>query len=179
MLSKIGPEITFEIWQVKYVLLLGLPFSWKIFYFSSVAFAIASSVYSIKCPAIVRYYTGYPDFQQQGKGGREITAAFKAAVTQLSKVREEENVKEFISEFLELFSKTDSKSTPVVVRDANPWEVDIRSDQMAAGFWYVRDLSDKNFPLYRFMATVMYGLGSALLIILLAQNFIYVWRLTF
>ena len=60
----------------KQMLTLSLPFSWQMFYFSSVAFAIATFIYTWKCPRIVRDYDRLSDFTEEGKGSRQILAEY-------------------------------------------------------------------------------------------------------
>ena len=68
LLIKVGPEIQIPIGKSVVTFNLDLPFSWKMFYFASVAFAVASFIYSVWCPEFVRRYSTFSDYTDDGKG---------------------------------------------------------------------------------------------------------------
>ncbi len=45
-----------------------LPFRWTLFYFMSVAFALAQVMYLLQCPKFIKNYTNFADYQLQHRG---------------------------------------------------------------------------------------------------------------
>jgi len=72
VLSQVGDQHSITIFGATFLLTLGLPFSWKIFFYASIAFSLASLLYSIFCPSIIKNYERFSDFQDEGKGERQI-----------------------------------------------------------------------------------------------------------
>lgn len=73
-LSKINfpIEVNIELLSIDFVLNITLPFSWKLFYFSAVFFALGTFLYSIFCPHIVKYYADFDDFIKQEQSGIKL-----------------------------------------------------------------------------------------------------------
>ena len=46
---------------------LVLPFSWKLFYLGALCCTAARSLFAFKCPALIREFPSFADFQQQGR----------------------------------------------------------------------------------------------------------------
>ena len=67
-----GKEITFT---------LSLPFSWKLFFVSSVLFSTAGLLYELFCPEIVRNYKKYSDLVDSGKGTNYLIQSFESIVS--------------------------------------------------------------------------------------------------
>ena len=51
------------------VLSLTLPFSWKLFYFSSVSISVAGLIYSFRCPEIIRKFKSFGQYMSEVGGG--------------------------------------------------------------------------------------------------------------
>jgi hypothetical protein len=166
-MAKTGTEIHIPLWKTTFVITLGLPFSWKIFYFSSVAFALASFVYSTWCPAINRDYRSFAEFHAEGKGSRQIV--LELFVSNGSLAGDDVQLRK---EFLKQFDVTKK------ARDHNDglYEIGIPDWKQPDAFWWVRGHSDYARPFARSICAVFYGIGFLLLFVVVAQNFMYVWR---
>ncbi len=66
-LSQFGTDFSIE---------LALPFSWIAFYLAACSFSIATAIYSIFCPPIVRDYRGFADFVEEGRNVGFLHEAF-------------------------------------------------------------------------------------------------------
>ncbi len=66
-LSKIENTLDFYIYGQYLEIFFELPFSWIVFYFSAVAFSIASLIYQKYCPLMVREYNDYDDYKRTGR----------------------------------------------------------------------------------------------------------------
>lgn len=72
ILSQVKSPLDIELFGQIHSLSLELPFSWILFYFSSTAFAIATLIYSIFCPDIIRKFPYFSSFYQLGNGVRAL-----------------------------------------------------------------------------------------------------------
>ncbi len=61
------PEVhTFKIFEANITVHFGLPFSWIIFYFMALFFAIGQFIYTVKCPEILKNYENFYDYEKSG-----------------------------------------------------------------------------------------------------------------
>ena len=51
---------------------VALPVDWRFLYLAIIAFSLASLIYWLKCPEIIRAYRGFGDYIREGKGAREV-----------------------------------------------------------------------------------------------------------
>lgn len=185
--SKLGPDVRLSVFGATWVFHLDLPFSWKIFYFAAAAVAIATSIFYLKCPEIVRRYSTYPQFESEGKGPKQIRDYFldflaRRRLDQVSGALVTGYLTEFTMEYsgeaeqAELGKKTieDKGSLLDLVIEATP-----RTMNLTDAFWYVHRVSDSANPLSAIACGFFFLLGFILISIVLVQNFFYVWQLTF
>ena len=166
---------------------LGLPFSWKFFYFSAVAFSLGSLLYSLGCPRIVRNYKGYSEWAEQGRGDRQIVRELFLLIFRPTVSANRQQA------ILEHFADTVSADVPRRNELAFPegtavlgeidlqrlFEVRIPDKDLSTAFWYLRDYADEIRPLARLACALLFGAGFMLLAVVVAQNFTYVWRYAF
>ena len=60
-----------------------------------------------------------------------------------------------------------------------PLPPEIPENKLADAFWFVRGHADRVHVFSRLICSIFYLLGFSLLVILVGQNFLYVWRVTF
>lgn len=70
--SQIESVADITVYGHQFTIHLGLPFSWKIFYFSALAFVIANLIYGWKCYPIIQENSNYADFLNAMKSFRHI-----------------------------------------------------------------------------------------------------------
>lgn len=152
-------EIFGYVWNLE----IGLPFSWKLFFFAALAFSLASLIYSSYCPEIVRDYQSFNEFREQGKGSSQITRALAAAKPDSTT----------ITSFLESYcddAETDLSSSDYLQRAV------IHEGRLADAFWFVQEYSDLSRPALRLSLWFLYSIGFALLLAVLLENIVYVVR---
>ena len=183
ILSHIGDELYLTIFGETFIITMALPFSWKAFFYASVAFSAASLGYAISCPAIVRDCESFSGFVEQGKGATQIIEAFQSYLWPL---RRDWAVNEFLSTFCKVEKDTRKKTVYVdspISSISTMKEKRIRAELAVAeilpekigdAFWYVRDLSDKKGIVARVLCTVLYFVGFTLLAFIFLQNILYV-----
>jgi hypothetical protein len=189
LLANIGPEPVFHLGGIRVT--LGLPFSWKWFYFSAVAFSIASLFYSILCPPIVRDYNSFSDFRAEGRGGLDLVEQLGTnKLDLLSQYRTtsyrrqviESEWYKVILDFIERFSsdpfEIDQFASPEVVRRYLAYDFSLDPDNFADAFWFVRRHAEKKNPVLRLLCGLCYLIGFLFISMILVQNFLYVLRFT-
>lgn len=67
LLSKTNEIIFLTIFNYTFEVNLGLPFSWKMFYFSALFFTIATIIYQTRCPRLIKEYQNFSAYDQEGK----------------------------------------------------------------------------------------------------------------
>lgn len=183
LLIKVGPDVAISAWGSQITLTLQLPFSWKMFFYSSVAFAIASLIYSVRCPAFVRDCDTFSDFTNQGKGSRQVLDAFASLTWERMGKRETIHhileLNEFINDFL-----TDGEESHTRDRKFPACMTRLRTERIDAvrlpdAFWYVWNQLDESRPTYRATCAIFFALGFVLITAVAIQNLIFVIRLTF
>ncbi len=171
VLAKTGSEIWIPIGSPELKLSIGLPFSWTVFYFSSVAFAAGSLVFSVCCPQIIRDYSGTDEFTNEGKGIQQVIHAMSpfrgsGSARDLGRRRE--------------FSKTAFGRT--VGRGESIEDLlEERCDAagLRRGFWWVHKELDNTKAASRLICAAFYFIGFFFLSWLLVQNFLWVCRVVF
>ncbi|ODA36615.1 hypothetical protein A6X21_15900 [Planctopirus hydrillae] len=72
--------LTFDIAGENVSLAIGLPFSWKLFFFSAVSFSVATALFQFKCPKIIQEHDDYAGFVSEGKGKLHLDEYAKEAI---------------------------------------------------------------------------------------------------
>lgn len=67
VLEDVPETITYRVGQKTVDFTLSLPFSWRLFYFSSVLLFLARLIYTVWCPSICKEYDSYEKFTKDGK----------------------------------------------------------------------------------------------------------------
>lgn len=167
---------------------LALPFSWKLFYFSSVAFAVASLLYSLACPRVVRDYQRYSEWSDQGRGDRQIARElfFLLFRPSVSAIQQEAVVEHFAEITNAEVPRREEMAFPEAVAPAarvdlqKVFDIRIPDERMLpTAFWYVRDYADEIRPLARLLCAAFFIVGFGFLGVVVVQNFGYVWRYAF
>ena len=181
LLARVGNEVSLTLFGEIFLLTMGLPFSWKAFFYASVAFSVASLAYALSCPTIVRDYERFSDLTDQGKGGRQIVDAFQRY---LWPKMDRSRVQQFLETFArsEKIDPTTNIYVEVPISTVSP-DVETRlalagseilPEKLQDAFWYVRDLSDRKSVTARCLCTVLYSVGFIFLAVVFAQNIAYV-----
>lgn len=187
LISKLGPDVHLRVLGSEWVLHLDLPFSWKIFYFASAAFAIATSIFFLRCPEIVKRYRSYAQFEAEGKGPRQVRDYFldylaRRRLDQVSGALVSSYLTEFTTEYSGVAAQVDLGRQVVEEK----WglldlvvESNLGSPRVPDAFWFVHRVSDSANPVSAMASGLFYLFGFVLIAIVLVQNFLYVWQLTF
>ncbi|HJZ92649.1 MAG TPA: hypothetical protein VKE40_17365 [Gemmataceae bacterium] len=188
VLSKVGTEYTFHIRSHAFTLHLQLPFSWRLFYFSACAFAAGTFFFDLFAPSIVKRYHRFEDWLREGKGAVEL---FKLAweTIKTSSVlkwgrasREKRRFDDFCA-FVAPYRENDQpagQELRAAFQHGNeipPGKI-VGVDNPSQVFWWVWEYSDRSQPVVRSLITLVYALAAFLTLVVLCQNFVYVWNLS-
>ncbi len=168
LLSKTGPELQIPVWKSTLTLPLALPFSWRMFYFSAVAFAVASFLYSARAPRLIRKHDNYAAFQAAGGGPLEILSTLFALYGSDS----------------EAHMNTRNRFKDLFLEDLSPYyltwdgmtKMSFKKDSMPDAFHWLYSKHDVTRPLARFLCYASYVVGFIFIFLVIWQNFLYVWR---
>lgn len=64
--SRVQETIVIGLNENKIEILLALPFSWKLFFFSALCFTVGNVIFSIFCPYAIKRYSNYDEFIMGG-----------------------------------------------------------------------------------------------------------------
>lgn len=178
MLSTISHDFELPIFGTNLRIVLGVPFTWELLYYSSVFFAIATLIYAICCPEIVKKYDKYSDFAAEGKGSDQLVSyayGISADRTRQSGRHRLSDVQ--LLRFLRMYTGGNQGLEPDNLGQLTQGTLraeNVSVHRLDAGFWYVRDCADKYSPLARLMVQVLYGVGFVLFVWIMVQNFWFV-----
>ncbi len=72
LFEHIRESTTIVLFSSTFTISLTLPFSWKVFYFSSLCIVFANVLYQVFCPTIIKDHVNYSHFKAEGKGVRQL-----------------------------------------------------------------------------------------------------------
>jgi hypothetical protein len=151
---------------------LQLPFSWEVFYFSSVFFAIGGALFDWWCPAIIKRYTNYHEFSTSEKSEVQIKLWLMQATgltTPGGAV-----VREFVDDFC--FSPEEYEQNRGRTIDHHDFlaHLPIRRERMPDAFLFVKNLRDNESLRARIVVATFFGFGAALLLWVFGDAFLFV-----
>jgi hypothetical protein len=152
-----------------YKFYIDVPFSWHLFYFSALLVACAKTIYSFYCPEIIRLYSTFNDFTEQGKGKWSIITYF---IDSLSKTNIEEK-KIILNNFIEQFCEPISASNLDEALLKN--NIIMINDKVGDAFWFVREEYQTKNPIWLHLCFICYLLGIVLLLFVIYTNTKLVW----
>ena len=122
-LATIGPEIEIPLWESTITITIGLPFSWKMFYFSAVGFSLASLLYSTGCPYIIRDYERFSDFRDEGKGSTQLIGALLSLVLRPAPFRSRDSLERWLHYFIDRFCEVPPSTNSESSQHHSPFEL--------------------------------------------------------
>jgi len=183
LIRKIGPELEMNLFGAVFHVSLGLPFSWKVFYFSSFFFVVAISIYWLKCPKLIKDFRNFREFQEEGRGQETIKNSLIEYLELTSNHLREGLGNLFIADYCEPSTMSDSEYLSGIgladLTVAKVTDSTIKPEKLSEAFWFTRRITNGQNHVVRIFCFSFYLLAFLLLGYVLIQNFIYVWKLTF
>jgi hypothetical protein len=163
----------------EHILWLHLPFSWYLFYFAAVAFAIASGLFAIFCPKMIKRYLSFAEFYNESSGTRALLSYYWS----LDHERRDNALPELYAEACRAF---EAVHLDLPRHPGNPVEFGItvqdmirtvKREQLTDLFTTLQYWHDTRFPVVRATTFLSYCLGFALIAVVALQNLIWVCRI--
>ncbi|GEK46237.1 hypothetical protein HPA02_05200 [Bisbaumannia pacifica] len=139
---------------------LSLPFSWVVFYFSALAFAVANVLFKVRCPSIIQENDSFSDFAASRKG-----------ITHLDKYLFEAGMNwEGLRQALERADEHFHGNMQIEVYEG-------KSEPLQREFWMVMRYADQCSSRTRYLAALSYLFAFALIGVVIVQNLALVFKL--
>lgn len=151
---------------------LGLPFSWKVFFFMALAFALGKGIYSLKCPSPLQRFETYAEFHARHPG-QVVLQRWVHSALQGDWVNRDER-QSLKLRFCEI-SKTDPDALENDELNTFWGVLDLSSDtQRADVFDSLVSAVNQHSPFFLMSAYVSFRIGVALFLWVIAENAWYV-----
>jgi len=176
LLAKFDAEHTIQILGSSFTFTLDLPFSWKVFYFSSVAIAAGTFVYTIRCPVLIKAFRGYPDYERDGKSQLVLKLAM---LQHVKKTQGTDELESFAKLFCEPALPDERKQghAPISVKDfVMRWQ--ILPENLPDAFHFARGTASTWYPIARISCWFCYAIGFLLLFWVFVETLRFVVEFT-
>jgi len=155
-----------------------LPFSWCLFYFAAVAFAVASGLFAIFCPKMIKRYSSFAEFYGESSGARALLTYYWTLDTE----SRDEALPELYVEAGRAFEAAgrdiprhpgNSAELSIVVQDMIR---SVKREELTDLFSTLRFWHDRRSPKVRALTFGFYCVGFALITFVGLQNLFWVCR---
>jgi len=180
LLLQFKQPFVFGLLGETHTIYLNLPFSWYLFYFSAFAFSIATALFALFCPEMVKRYSSFASFYNESSGSRELLDHYVS----LDEAARQESLPALYMEAARAL-EADPNEYP---HPGNPVEFAImvqtmirkvKREEMTDLFSTLRHWHDLRYPKVRRTIVILYGIGFNLIGIVLFQNLAWVWEVLF
>jgi len=161
------------------VIPLALPFSWKVFFYCSLCFAVGNLIYALQAPEIIKRFRNYADFEEQEGSLYLLVEATKRELSQIKDYSPDIALKETVVRY----TPDDTISTS--------WQTNERITKWRKGMDSLKHSSRDNQPdifssfrlvlsstrsISLYMCMAFYAVGFIGLLYIAWQNTLYVVR---
>ena len=158
--SKLEDVISFNYQGKEYLIDITLPFSWQLFFFSSLCFVIGNVLYTWFSPDMIKNYIGFNDFTSSGRGFKHLI---------------EQSIKEIRnSEDMGFKIQTTDKMTLVAGKKLyTDEEIEWKAKKL---FWEIYDKNNESHPWARTICGAFYLIGMILFTLVIMDNMYWVFH---
>lgn len=159
----------------------ALPFSWVLFYFAACTFGLATLIFSLNCPPLIRDFRDWAALKDTGRTTQQMLVDFsnwlrnggEIYTAEGDKVEHDEAVDTMERKFCVSVS---SSSGSIQSAHRRAKILSIRPGNEADAFWYIRGYMQADKPRVRQVISALYFIGFILIAIVLFQNFVFVLK---
>jgi hypothetical protein len=178
ILLQFNQPFVFTFFGKEHTIFFRLPFSWYLFYFAAVAFAIASGLFSLFCPKMIKRNASFADFYRESSGAQELLEYYFS----LDKDQRNEVLPQLALDARRALGIQDN------TRPSDPTEFaisvqtqirEVKREEMTDLFSILRRAHDAHAPKVRIAVVLAYSIGFVLITIVGLQNFAWVCRVIF
>jgi hypothetical protein len=152
VLSGTNDLARITVFDYSFELHLALPFSWQLFYFSALFFALATVIYRLRCPKFIQEYSSYSSFTAEGK--------------------KEWHLHPFALDIGEDYEKFKLDLEDLMVEENG--QISEGKEYEQSVFWHLYWVADRKRKAWYIGCFFCYLLGFTLIFIVFAQNFWWV-----
>ena len=170
--SQLPDPLRVSIFGHTLLLHLELPFNWFLFYFSAVCFALASGLYSVFCPKIIKEHSDFTSFYKAGEGSAALIKLMPPTLLT-------GHDRDLAQKLIDAAFRSPLAAPAAEIRE-NPGKAAIellpriRREELTDLFDLARTKQDRDFSFLLNMAFVLYVSGFLLLGLVGLQGFKYV-----
>lgn len=157
-LSKVDSTLSIPVPGKTITLHLSLPFTWWLFFFSAVAFAIGKIVYQVRCPMFIRRYPTYEAYVKGGSSQVVLLQVFLSAVRQLFP----ETGGAVKDSFVKAVGNLSGGNVQTNVRFIEGHDAQVNPQKLADAYYIVQQLVAREHPASRLVCAMAINVGSAL-----------------
>lgn len=160
-----------------------LPFSWHIFFYSSLAFGLASLIYTVFCPSIVRRYSKvsvlYDSVESEEATQTKIVSSYCDALANRYR-RYPDEIQGHLGEFIASFGKKNLTKKKFVTTEDDGYfrfhlsDMLLEPNSFADSFRAARNEADQTKASIRATCWYLYLVGFALLCVVIVENIYFV-----
>ena len=164
-LEQLEPSYNLTLFGTKFTIVLQLPFSWTMFYFGSVFIAVATLLFSLKCPAIISRYRTSREFIDSVNSEFIIrTEAIDASIRQ--------NNEQILVSFAHWFClRNDGEEHSQISAETVLVQYRVQSDRIADAFYFVRTRVNDEMPVLRRWIAACFTIGLSCFGVVFAEAF--------
>ena len=178
----------FEAWLIKsFGDDFAIPFTWKMFYLAAVCVALATTIYTVLCPPIIKFYKDARDYiEKSGNSGSFLIHhldvllprddVFFTPYGKPTHITKECVLKDFLVRFVrpcfhdEIERNFRKRHTAYSYTALKPSCIDHVGD----AYWFVRFVADWTLPVARLVCTIFYLVALGCVGIVLIEYFVFV-----
>ena len=154
---------------------LILPFQWKILYFSALSFALATFIYHISCPNLIKNFSDMNHFKEKGLTKVQLinflstwlrteSTPYDASGTKMEKTK---LIQKIHDEYCE---NTITEALINSNLDKSVKTFKIKEEEEINAYWFIRTVMSNDRLWIRIIITILYCVGFSLLLYLLIEN---------
>jgi hypothetical protein len=163
LLSKINNSIKITIDGNLYEFVIELPFSWEVFFYSSLCFVIGNVIFLVLAPELIKDFKDYGEYTGSRRNihhlSRYMTEKYKL---HLNNVRDKELENSKVYEELRRLSGSNGSS--------NKQAPKTEEDQ----FWWLYDYLNTEYRYFRYICSAFYAIGFVLFSWVIIRNIFWV-----
>lgn len=179
-LEKVPEKVFIPFTNAEIEIILTLPFSWNLLYFSALIFALATVLFAYKSPELVNKFSDVNEYKEKGLGKEQLITFFSSWLRKETKVYQAsgENI-EIEKLILDFYKKYANELSNDKLNTLNNTEIDInkrirmitiKDDEFSNAFWFLRSLMANDNLIFRTIITILYIFGFLMLFKILIDN---------
>ena len=178
VLESIDEVVTFKIFSQTIRLNTSLPFSWQLLFFAAVFFTLAGIIYAAFCPELVKQYSSYTKFQEDGNSRMQIMHALRKVTWDLRQQIPKEEYLPYLVTYFQTYTKHSEISAEKIKSDSFELfnEVTSNEGKNSNAFYYVHEISNSHTQVRIWIAFAFYMAGFAAIGLIAIQNIAYVLK---